>query len=164
MASVSASASSFCPAWVPALTSSKDVQWYGSVSRINPFLPSLLQKKKRRKKISSFNVSMESLFLIPLVFSFIEIGFFCTTEPGCICRWGWPPTQRDLSALAPRKLGSKVCATTSSEHSLKSIQLTFSTFYLCHPPILRNDKRLNLINTIFLMWKQLSQLFKAKKP
>jgi hypothetical protein len=40
MASASAPAS--WPAWVPVLTSFGDEQQYGSVSRINPFLPSLL--------------------------------------------------------------------------------------------------------------------------
>jgi hypothetical protein len=40
MASVSAPAS--CPAWDPVLTSFGDEQQYGSVRRINPFLPNLL--------------------------------------------------------------------------------------------------------------------------
>ena len=37
-----ASAPAFWPAWVPVLTSFGDEQRYGSVSRINPFLPNLL--------------------------------------------------------------------------------------------------------------------------
>jgi hypothetical protein len=38
----SASAPAFWPAWVPVLTSFGDEQQYGSVCRINPFLPNLL--------------------------------------------------------------------------------------------------------------------------
>ena len=45
MASASAPASTFCPAWVPVLISFNDELYGGDINRINPFLPKWLQSQ-----------------------------------------------------------------------------------------------------------------------
>jgi hypothetical protein len=63
----SASAPAFWPAWVPVLTSFGDEQQYGSVSRINPFLPNLLFGHDVCAGIETLTKTLSFLFLfLPL--------------------------------------------------------------------------------------------------